>query len=191
MINNDNSNPKPNNTNWQWPTNFTLTFVDNGTKQRFTYRENQNVPESVEQWRKEFKDDLVIEIENPQRTAVFWARHPFGRGFGAGVIYKIFSRSVEMPFRSGGMFGMISGVFNVATRPLAEKVNEKTKSHPEVQALSYLTTAAIPWAAAALTMNQLFIKTGKPMFRLTSGAAIGTAVLVEVFGYANHDLWKK
>lgn len=140
-------------------------------------------------------DKLVIErlkmstSENVERTAAFWAWHPFGRGIAAGYISSVLT-NLETPFRTGGLLGVISGLYNIATRPLIQKLLEKNNS-PEVKGLSLFSLSLLPWAAAAMTMQQLHIKTGKPLFKMTTGSVVINTLVVSVFGYANDDLRKK
>lgn len=126
--------------------------------------------------------------EYEQRTAAFWAWHPFGRGIATGIISTCLT-NLETPFRTGGLLGVISGLYNITTRPLTQKLLEKN-NYPGVKGLSLFSQTLLPWAAAAMTMQQLHIKTGKPIFKMTTGSVVINTLVVSVFGYANDDLWK-
>lgn len=116
-------------------------------------------------------------------TPNFWAWHPIGRGIGTGIITAIFAES----FRSGFIFGGISGLTNSAFRPLYKKIDEKITS-PGAKYVNYIFSSTIPWAVSAGIMHQVYKATGNALFRMHPAAALGTAALVEFFGYANRDL---
>lgn len=125
--------------------------------------------------------------ETPRgETPVFWAWHPFGRGIGAGIVTMAFT---NFAFRSGFIYGSVSGLTNLALRPIYKKIDEQTTS-PEAKALNYIFSSTLPWAASAGIMHQAYKATGHSFFRLNPFVALGTAAAVEFFAYANRGLLK-
>lgn len=114
----------------------------------------------------------------------FWAWHPIGRGIGTGTVTALFT---EHLFRSGFIFGAVSGLANIAFRPIYKKIDQKITS-PEAKGVNYIFSSIIPWVASAGIIHQAYKTTGHALFRMHPTAALGTAAVVECFAYANRDL---
>ena len=118
------------------------------------------------------------------RSAQFWAWHPFGRGIALGILAEVFTST---SFATGLVYGGISGLTNLGTRVVQKQLDIKPES-PEIKAVNHLFCATFPWVISAIVMNQTFKKTGKAIFHMSPRAAVGTAFVTELFGYANRDL---
>lgn len=140
-------------------------------------RLNQNVRHKIESWNPSGYDP---------HSAAFWAWHPFVRGIGTGLTSCLFT-NLETPFESGGILGIISGLYNIAIRTFVQQLEKSNTS--QVNGLILLSVTVIPWAAAGMTMRILHIITGKPIFKIPTGAVFINGVCVSAFGYANKDLW--
>ena len=118
------------------------------------------------------------------RSAQFWAWHPFGRAVALGLLAEIFTST---PFATGLVYGGVSGLTNLGSRIVQKKIDIQP-STSETKAVNYLFCAAFPWVVSAVIMKQAYKKTGKAIFYMNPRAAIGTALVTEMCGYANKDL---
>ncbi|MCB1112206.1 MAG: hypothetical protein H7A37_03415 [Chlamydiales bacterium] len=115
----------------------------------------------------------------------FWAWHPIGRGIGTGFACTLFTAATS--FETGFVYGGISGLANVALRPIFKKINKGTTS-PEVKAVNYLFSLTLPWMASAKIMHHFYRSTGNALFHLNPTVAIGTGIAAAYFNRANRDL---
>lgn len=125
----------------------------------------------------------------PGLDSGFWLLHPIKRGLVAGVLCGIYSRTTTFP--AGFMFGAISSVYNMAFR-MATRGQRENISSPESLAMTYIMAALVPWTASALTMRHAHKLSAKPLFHITTAAAVASAAVVEFLDPANKDmLFKK
>lgn len=127
--------------------------------------------------------DRSIDRSNPH----FWKWHPIGRGIGAGVIADIFTKATL--FRTGFIYGGVSGLANIALRPTFKRIKEneaQTCAPPTKKA--YLYSKIIPWAVSVGFMHTAYKLTGFTPLRIKPSVAVGIALGVEYFAFANLDL---
>ncbi len=124
--------------------------------------------------------------DNPREGAGFWAFHPVGRGIGAGAAAELFTNSTT--FKSGFVYGCLSGLTNVTIRSLfGKKLNDDSAS-PEAKALKSIAVDGACWGTSYAVMQQLAKMTNNAFLKMRAAPALGIGLAGVVFGYANNDL---
>jgi hypothetical protein len=130
------------------------------------------------------KDSPHTPLQKSQSVADL-AWHPIGRGIGAGIVTAVITN--KSFFSNGFIYGGISGLTNLALRPMRKKINERVISS-EAKALNHLFFVIAPWIVSAGIMSQAYRGTNIAIFRINPYIGVGTAFMVEAFGSINREL---
>ena len=113
------------------------------------------------------------------------------RGVGSGIANVIYESVHKLGnplcYETGFIYGGISGLTNLALRPVYKRIDSKINS-AELKTVNYIFSTVTSWTISGGIMHQLYKQTGRELFRVHPGSAIGIAILAGIFGSVNNDL---
>lgn len=123
-----------------------------------------------------------------ESDTAFWCWHPFGRAIASGVASFVFTQTTS--FKTGFVYGGISGLTNLAIHPVAKTICNNTDS-THIKSLTYMSVQTLPWICSYYATQKLNVLYPNSLFAVNHRVATGLTIAGAIFGYANSDLMVK